>query len=181
MKFMRLRFFVGNLATVLVATVSSRPASALQAKRETESSEPRISVGSASLQVRTIGKGKSVIVLHGGPDFDYGYLLPELDRFKDAYRLIYHDQRGRGKSADHVRPEDVTLASDVDDLDKVRQHFQLESPVLLVEIAERIARAIPNATFVTIKGCGHFAYLECGADVRTAVDNFIRRTAKTSR
>jgi pimeloyl-ACP methyl ester carboxylesterase len=49
------------------------------------------------------------------------------------------------------------------------------------EIAERIARAIPNATFVTIKGCGHFAYLECGAEVRTAVDDFIRRTGKTSR
>ena len=49
----------------------------------------------------------------------------------DAFRLIYYDQRGRGKSAENVRAEDVTLASDVDDLDKVRQHFHLDAPVLL--------------------------------------------------
>jgi len=30
-----------------------------------------------------------------------------------------------------VNPDDVTLASDVDDIDAVRQHFQLESPTLL--------------------------------------------------
>jgi proline iminopeptidase len=57
--------------------------------------------------------------------------LPELDQLADAYRLIYYDQRGRGKSAEHVRPEDVTLASDIDDLDSVRQHFRLRAPVLL--------------------------------------------------
>ena len=45
--------------------------------------------------------------------------------------MIYYDQRGRGRSADRVRPDDVTLASDVDDLDKVRQHFHLESAAVL--------------------------------------------------
>ncbi len=70
-------------------------------------------------------------MLHGGPDFDHGYLLPDLDRLADGFRLIYYDQRGRGKSADGVRAEDVTLASDVEDLDKVRQHFQLSSTGLL--------------------------------------------------
>ena len=128
---MRLRFLVGNLATALVAVLSPHSASALQAEHSTDSSELRIPVGSASLHVRTIGRGQPLIVLHGGPDFDYGYLLPELDRFKDEFRLIYYDQRGRGTSADHVRPEDVTLASDVDDIDRVRRHFRLDSPALL--------------------------------------------------
>jgi proline iminopeptidase len=72
-----------------------------------------------------------VIVLHGGPDFDHSYLLPDLDRLADEFRLIYYDQRGRGRSVDGVQPEDVTLTSDLDDLDAVRQHFQLESPALL--------------------------------------------------
>jgi len=72
-----------------------------------------------------------VIVLHGGPDFDHGYFLPDLDRLKDAFRLIYYDQRGRGRSAQHLRPEEVSLASDVDDLDKVRQRFKLDAPALL--------------------------------------------------
>ena len=93
--------------------------------------ESRIPVGGASLYAREIGRGQPVIVLHGGPDFDHGYLLPDLDRLQDAVRLIYYDQRGRGKSAENVRADDVTLASDVDDLDKVRQHFRLDAPVLL--------------------------------------------------
>ncbi|HYE14336.1 MAG TPA: alpha/beta fold hydrolase [Pyrinomonadaceae bacterium] len=77
------------------------------------------------------GQGRPVIVLHGGPDFDHGYLLPDMDQFRDTFRLIYYDQRGRGKSADNVRPDDVTLTSDLDDLDKVRRHFGLGAPVLL--------------------------------------------------
>jgi proline iminopeptidase len=70
-------------------------------------------------------------VLHGGPDFDHGYLVPDLDRLADAFHLIYYDQRGRGRSSDHVLPEDVTLTSDLEDLDKVRQHFHLRSAALL--------------------------------------------------
>ncbi len=93
--------------------------------------ESHISVGKARLYLREIGRGQAVIVLHGGPDFDHSYLLPDLDRLANAYRLIYYDQRGRGRSASGVLPEEVTLTSDLDDLDRVRQHFHLASPVLL--------------------------------------------------
>jgi proline iminopeptidase len=111
--------------------LSSDSARALQIERSGAPREVRIPVGKASLYSREVGRGQPIIVLHGGPDFDHGYLLPDLDRLADAFRLIYYDQRGRGRSADHVQPEEVTLASDVDDLDTVRQHFQLEAPALL--------------------------------------------------
>jgi proline iminopeptidase len=104
---------------------------AQQSEQRAAPRESRIAVGGASLYSREIGRGQPVIVLHGGPDFDHGYLLPDLDRLADAFRLIYYDQRGRGRSAERVQAEDVTLTSDLDDLDKVRQHFQLESPALL--------------------------------------------------
>jgi proline iminopeptidase len=93
--------------------------------------ESRIPVGGAELYCREIGQGTAIIVLHGGPDFDHSYLVPDLDRLSDSFHLIYYDQRGRGRSADGVRPEDVTLASDIADLEKVRQHFHLDSVVLL--------------------------------------------------
>lgn len=128
---MRPRFIAGSLAAALVAAFLSNSAIALQADRNLSPSESRVPVGSTSLYARAIGQGRQVIVLHGGPDFDHGYLLPDLDRLKDTFRLIYYDQRGRGRSAENVRPEDVTLASDVDDLDRVRQHFRLDAPVLL--------------------------------------------------
>ena len=93
--------------------------------------ESYIRVATAELYSRDIGIGPAVLVLHGGPDFDHLYLLPELDRLADAYRLIYYDQRGRGQSAAGVIPADVTLASDLDDVDAVRKHFHLESMILL--------------------------------------------------
>lgn len=330
---MKTRLIVASLAATLVTALPSDSAIALQTGRTAAPRESRIPVGKASLYSREIGRGQPIIVLHGGPDFDHGYLLPDLDRLADAFRLIYYDQRGRGRSADHVQPEEITLRSDVDDLDTVRQHFHLEAPALLghswgavlaleyalrhpgrvshmilmnpgpasasdfalfrkayaqklgadmdrqreivasaaytegdpeavaaryrihfkpalkrpedyerlmatmkagfisqgkegilkaravedrlmrdtwqadgydllpklrtlsipalvisgdhdvfpSEIAAHIARAIPNAQLVTLRNCGHFAYLECAGDVRNALNDFFRRTRATGR
>jgi proline iminopeptidase len=59
-------------------------------------------VGRARLFTREIGSGPPIIVVHGGPDFDHAYLLPELDRLAGRARLVYYDQRGRGRSANGV-------------------------------------------------------------------------------
>jgi len=128
---MRLCSILATFLAAIMATFTPHSISTIQRNRESKPSESHIKVDSTSLYVRVIGKGKPVIVLHGGPDFDHSYLLPDLDKLKDAFRLIYYDQRGRGKSAENVRPEDVTLRSDLDDLDRVRQHFRLNSAVLL--------------------------------------------------
>jgi proline iminopeptidase len=93
--------------------------------------EVRIRVGKAQLYARDIGHGRPLIVLHGGPDFDHRYLLPDLDRLANAYRLIYYDQRGRGMSAEGVQPGDVTVASEIEDLERVREHFHLKSATIL--------------------------------------------------
>ena len=93
--------------------------------------EHRIPAGAGSLYARDIGQGEPAIVLHGGPDFDSAYLLPELDRLADIYRLVYFDQRGRGRSADWVRAEEISLATDIDDIERVRNHFSLEAPTLV--------------------------------------------------
>src|SRR6266852_9594909 len=103
---MKIRLMVASLAAALVTALPSDSARALQTERIAAPLESRIPVGKASLYAREIGRGQPIIVLHGGPDFDHGYLLPDLDRLADAFRLIYYDQRGRGKSADHVRPEE---------------------------------------------------------------------------
>ena len=93
--------------------------------------EFRVPVGTADLYAREIGRGQPIVVLHGGPDFDHNYFLPDMDRLSDSYRLLYYDQRGRGKSADRVQPDDVTLDSEIADLDKVRQYVQLNSTAVL--------------------------------------------------
>jgi proline iminopeptidase len=114
------------LLAVVVVCASAGAQSKHAAARET-----RIPVPGAELYCRDAGQGVPMIVLHGGPDFDIGYLVPELDRLSDKFHLIYYDQRGRGRSADQVKPEDVTLESETADLDKVREHFHIDKVVLL--------------------------------------------------
>jgi proline iminopeptidase len=45
-----------------------------------------------------------------------------------------------------------------------------------VEVAQRIADALPDAVLVTIEGCGHFSYLECAPRVRTALNEFFAKS-----
>lgn len=76
---------------------------------------------------RDVGDGHPAVVVHGGPSLDHAYLLPELDRLAASFHLLYYDQRGRGRSGAGVRAEDVSLASELDDLERVRSHFGAES------------------------------------------------------
>jgi pimeloyl-ACP methyl ester carboxylesterase len=39
---------------------------------------------------------------------------------------------------------------------------------------ENITQAIPDARIVTLKGCGHFSYLECPVAVHEQIDAFFR-------
>jgi proline iminopeptidase len=94
-------------------------------------SDGYIPVGNSALFYRAIGHGPPTLVLHGGPDFDHTYVLPDLDRLADSLRLIYYDQRGRGKSAANVQPDDVTIQSDIQDIERVRAYFGLPSVVVL--------------------------------------------------
>jgi proline iminopeptidase len=87
--------------------------------------------GADRLYVRDIGHGRPIMVLHGGPDFDHEYLLPETDRLAEWFRLVYYDQRGRGRSFCGQPVDDVTMASEVDDLDRVGERFELGSFAVL--------------------------------------------------
>ena len=84
-----------------------------------------------ALFVRDIGSGPPIVVLHGGPDFDHAYLLPELDRLAVDFRLVFYDQRGRGRSFHGEGPDDVTIESETDDLDRIRAWAGPETFVLL--------------------------------------------------
>lgn len=141
-----------------------------------------IPLENARLFYREIGQGQPVIVLHGGPDFDHTYLLPDTDRLARWYRLIYYDQRGRGRSAAGVRPEDVSLGSDVEDLESLRAHFRLESVALLghswggllaMEYALRHPQRVSHLILVNTAPASHSDYLFFRRELpgrRTAAD-----------
>jgi proline iminopeptidase len=86
--------------------------------------------GPTRLFTRALGAGPPVVVLHGGPDFDHQYLLPELDRLAEWCHVVYYDQRGRGRSWSGETPA-VTVASEVDDIDRVRAAFGFDTVALI--------------------------------------------------
>jgi proline iminopeptidase len=96
-----------------------------------EAREGYLPVPGAQLYFREIGAGPPLLVLHGGPDFNHSYLLPDLDRLSRSFRLIYYDQRGRGRSSGAVVPDDVGLDSEMDDLDRVRRYLGLDAIAML--------------------------------------------------
>ena len=93
--------------------------------------ETYLSVRGGRLYWRALGGGQPIVVLHGGPDFDHYYLRPELDRLAGSFRLVYYDQRGRGRSGNAVDPDEISIESEVADLERVRRHFGFESVAVL--------------------------------------------------
>jgi proline iminopeptidase len=85
----------------------------------------------SGLFVDEIGDGPPVVVLHGGPDFDHTYLRPELDRLAASARLVYYDQRGRGRSAPGVQADDISIESDVADVEALRHGLGLDTVAVL--------------------------------------------------
>jgi proline iminopeptidase len=85
----------------------------------------------AELFYRETGEGQPLVVIHGGPDFDHTYLLPDFDALADRFRLIYYDQRGRGRSRGEVDLDDIHIETYVADLDALRRHLGLESIAVL--------------------------------------------------
>ncbi len=134
-------------------------------------SEEFIEAGGARLYVRQTGAGTPLVVLHGGPDFNHHYLLPELDELASVARLIYYDQRGRGRSSSGVDPEDVSIDSEVADLEILRKHFNLErltllghsfGAVLALEYAARLPSRVAGLVLLNPAPASHAELLRFG-------------------
>jgi hypothetical protein len=97
-----LRLIVASLATA-VTTALPHFAMAQQIQRTAAPRESRLQAGTTSLYVREVGQGTPLIVLHGGPDFDHAYLLPDLDRLANGFRLVYEPRTPEPRTAEDER------------------------------------------------------------------------------
>lgn len=84
-------------------------------------------VAGGELYYRQVGEGRALVVIHGGPDFDHTYLLPDFDRLSAAYRLVYYDQRGRGRWRGRLDLDTIKIETYVADLEGLRRHLDLDS------------------------------------------------------
>lgn len=66
-----------------------------------------------------------LLVLHGGPGADHGYLLPQMLDLTPEFELVFYDQRGGGRSKE-AAPTRVTWERQVEDLSRVIAELALD-------------------------------------------------------
>jgi proline iminopeptidase len=95
--------------------------------------EGQIAGDGAALFYRMVGAGPDVLVMiHGGPGMDMGYMVADFAPLAEHHRLLYYDQRGGGRS--ELLGDDAalyTMARHVADLEALRRHFGLERMTLV--------------------------------------------------
>jgi proline iminopeptidase len=80
---------------------------------------------------KTFGKGKPLVVVHGGPGASHDYFLPYLLPLARKNRLIFIDERGSGRSQILENISDYTVENMVEDVEAVRQELELGKISLL--------------------------------------------------
>lgn len=113
------------LAAVL--TGCARDAAEIPAEpRVPEDRSERIEVAGTELFVRQVGDGPPLIVVHGGPVLDHGYLYEPLLPLAAEHELVFYDQRLSGRSSGTTPEGSMSIARMVDDIEAVRVSRGLE-------------------------------------------------------
>lgn len=82
-------------------------------------------VNGTELFVAVQGKGKTIVMLHGGPGLNHAYFRPHLDELEKNYRVVYYDQRASGRSL-APSPDSVSIRHLVNDLETLRKQLKVD-------------------------------------------------------
>jgi proline iminopeptidase len=116
-------------ATLALATVAISACGEPYGELPTEGA--LLPINGTELYVKRIGAGEPVVIVHGGPMLEHGYLLPHLRPLADNHELIFYDQRLSGRSAARVDSASVRIATFVDDIEEIRRSLGLQRMHLL--------------------------------------------------
>jgi len=119
----------GRTVTVLAAAATVATCSGRSA--ELPAAEGLRAINGTELYVKRVGSGDPIVVVHGGPVLEHGYLLPHLLPLARSHELIFYDQRLSGRSAGTVDSSTVRLSTFVEDLEALRVSLGLGRIVLM--------------------------------------------------
>jgi proline iminopeptidase len=87
--------------------------------------EQFIDANGVLIYAKTLGEGKPLVIVHGGPGASHDYFLPYLLPLARHHRLIFIDERGSGKSEKLADPAGYTVEAMVEDVEAVRVALNL--------------------------------------------------------
>ncbi len=92
----------------------------------------RVFVNDKEFHVETFGNpvNPTVIIIHGGPGWDYTYMMP-LANLSDQYFVVFYDQSGCGLSPRYDSDE-LNIANALEDLHGIVRHYCNDKRVNLI-------------------------------------------------
>ena len=96
------------------------------------SKEGFVKTANGQLYHQTMGQGDPVIVIHGGPGMDQGYLLPGMAALAKKHQVVFYDQLGSGRSTATIIDEShITINSFVEDIETLRKALKFEKVTIV--------------------------------------------------
>ena len=87
---------------------------------------------SARLFYRVLGRGgDTIIAIHGGPGVDLESIAGDFAPLAARHTVIFYDQRGAGRSELPADTSRLAVDRQIEDLDDVRRHFDIERATLV--------------------------------------------------
>lgn len=81
-----------------------------------------VEIDDGKLFYQIVGRGNPIIVIHGGPGLDQGYLLPGMAALAKKYQVVFYDQRGSGRSVvTNIDPQHINTEQFVEDIEALRK------------------------------------------------------------
>jgi proline iminopeptidase len=118
------------MLAVALASLTAMPSSGASAQRANEGYIA--STDSVRLFYRVVGSGRdTIIAIHGGPGVDLESIYGDFTPLADQHVVIFYDQRGAGRSTLPSDTKSLTAAAQINDLDAVRRHFNLDRVILV--------------------------------------------------
>lgn len=87
--------------------------------------EGYVDAGGVLIYYKAVGRGRPLLILHGGPGASHDYFLPYLLPLARSNRLVFIDERGSGRSQKLEDPAAYTVDTMVEDVESVRQALGL--------------------------------------------------------
>lgn len=121
----------GNRSLSLLVTAALLLMVAGCGEESPPSREGMVELEDTQLYYQEMGSGEPLMVVHGGPLLDHGYLEPSLRELAANYRLIFMDQRLSGRSSAESDSASIRISRFVEDIEALRRHLGLERVHLL--------------------------------------------------
>ena len=93
--------------------------------------EGYVDANGVMIYYKIFGRGKPLVIVHGGPGASHDYFLPYVTPLARHYQLIFIDERGSGRSQTLDDVSAYTVENMVEDVEAVRQALGLGQVSLL--------------------------------------------------